>query len=220
MVERDAVLDDLKANLLKAHHRMQIQEDSHRREVEYRVGDHVYLKLQPYCQQSLAKCPFQKLCARYYGPYVILQKIGKVAYKLDLPPSSKIHPVFHVSQLKKAIGRVESAPDLPPVLTESMVLESTPDQVLGIRSTTTGQPSDLEVLIKWEGMSAIEATWEHFDNITQLFPDFHLEDKVTFLAGGNAKEDARPPLKFTYKRKNHQNRAQGQNRNSSLSPGA
>lgn len=48
LLERDAILDELKAHLIQAQQRMKLQEDKHRREVEFQVGDYVYLKLQPY----------------------------------------------------------------------------------------------------------------------------------------------------------------------------
>jgi hypothetical protein len=67
------------------------------------VGDWVYLKLQPYTQMSVAPRSNQKLSYKYFGPYLIIQKVGAVAYKLQLPDHSKIHPVIHVSRLKKAL---------------------------------------------------------------------------------------------------------------------
>ena len=67
------------------------------------MGDWVYVKLQPYIQQSVARRANQKLSYKYFRPYLVLQTVGKVAYKLQLPANSQIHPVLHVSQLKKAL---------------------------------------------------------------------------------------------------------------------
>lgn len=44
-----------------------------------------------------------KLVARYYGPFKVVQRVGEVAFKLSLPNTARIHPVFHVSQLKLAV---------------------------------------------------------------------------------------------------------------------
>jgi hypothetical protein len=60
----------------------------------------VYLKIQPYSHTSLSTHRSLKLHSKYYGPFRVLERIGKAAYKILLPPHCQLHDVFHVSQLK------------------------------------------------------------------------------------------------------------------------
>ncbi|KAH7567876.1 hypothetical protein JRO89_XS07G0172700 [Xanthoceras sorbifolium] len=112
---------------------MKQQADSKRRDIEYHVGDCVFLKLHPYHQQTVFKKAYQKLASRFYGPYQIEERIGNVAYKLKLPQSSCIHPVFHVSLLKKKVGdSITTSTDLPPVAEDGqLILE--PEAILDSR---------------------------------------------------------------------------------------
>ena len=74
-------------------------------ERSFDVGDWVFLRLQPYKQMFLKQAKKDnKLSPKYYGLYKVLQNTGTMAYKLELPAASRVHPVFHVSCLKKFIG--------------------------------------------------------------------------------------------------------------------
>ncbi|PNX76538.1 hypothetical protein L195_g032490, partial [Trifolium pratense] len=179
--ERNVVLEELKDQLLKAQDKMRTQANKHRREVAYEVGDMVYLKIQPYKLQKLAKRFNQKLSPRYYGPFEILQKIGAVAYKLQLPDDSRVHPVFHVSLLKKALApNIEPQP-LPSCMNESWQLEPEPEETLDTRRNDTGE---MEVLVKWKGLPAFENSWELVDKLRKEYPRFLLEDKENFEGRG------------------------------------
>ena len=101
---RDEVLPELCQNIKAAQARMKQNADKHRREKEFKVGDWVYLRLQPYRQNSVAFRKNLKLSPRYYGPFHIIEQVGAMSYKLKLPEGSKIHPLFHVSNLKEKLG--------------------------------------------------------------------------------------------------------------------
>ena len=90
----------LKEHLAKAQNKMKLVADRTRKDQEFQVGEQVLLKLQPYAQSSLVNRPCPKLAFKYFGPFTVTERIGRAAYRLDLPDHSQIHPVFHVSQLK------------------------------------------------------------------------------------------------------------------------
>ncbi|KAJ8751592.1 hypothetical protein K2173_016841 [Erythroxylum novogranatense] len=155
-----------------------IMADQHRRDVQFSVGDYVYLKLQPYRQSTVVFRSSLKLSPRYYGPFQILEKIGAVAYRLDLPTGSRVHPVFHVSKLRKFLGDVPvTSPTLPPSSEDHPILPQ-PEKILRQCTVQKGKYRPrTEVLIKWLGAPEEDATWEDYRRIVKTFPDLALEDK-------------------------------------------
>ena len=128
------MLQKLKTNLERAQNRMKNQADKHRQDKEFQIGDMVLVKLQPYKQHSLALRKNQKLSLRYFDPFKILERIGKVAYRLQLPSSARIHSVFHISMLKPFKGEA-SNPYIPmPLITTNQGPVLQPISVLGSRS--------------------------------------------------------------------------------------
>jgi hypothetical protein len=91
LAERKAHSEILKQKLASAQNQMKMQADKNRTDMEFMVGEFVLVKLQPYVQSTVVSRPCPKLALKYFGPFKILQKIGLVAYKLELPSSSQIH---------------------------------------------------------------------------------------------------------------------------------
>ncbi|KAM0065899.1 putative nucleotidyltransferase, Ribonuclease H [Helianthus debilis subsp. tardiflorus] len=184
LVERDNVLTLLKTNLSKAQTRMKLAADKHRRDVNFEVDDWVFVKLQPYRQGSIRLQRHHKLGHRYFGPYRVLSKVGSVAYKLDLPTNAKIHPVFHVSLLRKCLGKpVHQITPLHLVdSTSTLILQ--PQAICQKRSVLRGSQHVSQSLVQWDGLPPEDATWEDDLQLTQQFPNFPLEDKVGLNGGG------------------------------------
>ncbi|PKU67234.1 hypothetical protein MA16_Dca015962 [Dendrobium catenatum] len=139
---------------------MKKQADGHRKDIQFEVGERVFLKLGPYRQKTVANRRNEKLTPRYFGLYEVLEKIGAVAYRLKLPSAATIHPVFNFSQLRRAIGDYTVNPELPVTLTEDLEVVLEPLELMGVREK---EDETNEVLIQWKNLPDYEATWEPYE---------------------------------------------------------
>lgn len=112
------------------------------------------------------------------------KKIGAVAYKLKLPTTCGIHPVIHVSQLKKALALGEIIQEDLPQSTEVTV----PARVLRQRLHRAGLTSGTQVLVQWSGSSQTSATWEDLRELQSRFPHAPAWGQASPEDGGNVTE--------------------------------
>ncbi|KAL4386137.1 hypothetical protein GQ457_09G025430 [Hibiscus cannabinus] len=141
------------------------------REIEYVVGDRVFLKVSPW-KKVMRFGRKGKLSPRYIGPYEIVERVGSVAYRLLLPPElERIHDVFHVSMLRKyrsdpshvmPVEEIELNPDLS--------YDEEPVEILASDSKVLrGRTIEL-VKVKWRHRGVEEATWERKEDMMEQFP--------------------------------------------------
>ena len=169
---REAAIRMLKFYLQRAQNRMKQQANKHRTDRQFQVGELVYVKLQPYRQTTIAHRRCLKLFARFFGPYKILEKVGEVAYKLELPVGVRVHPVFHVSQLKKHVGPDRAQSQLP-LLDDTGLIAKEPISILDRRMVKKQGQAVTEVLVQWRNTFPEDSTWEVFSLFQQNYPHFH-----------------------------------------------
>ncbi|KAI5404875.1 hypothetical protein KIW84_051874 [Lathyrus oleraceus] len=177
LLDRDEALRQLRNQLLRAQEKMKSQANKKRTDRSFACVEWVFVKLRAHRQQSAVTRISAKLAARYYGPYPIIEKIGVVAYRLKLPEGSRVHPVFHVSLLKKVVGHYHEEDELPDLLEEQTKVYE-PEAVLATRKVKKQDEEIRQILVHWKGKIAEEATWEDEIMIRSQFPKFGLEDKA------------------------------------------
>ena len=115
-----------------------------------------------------------KLAPRYIGPFQILERCGKVAYRLKLSEHlSAVHDVFHVSQLKKCLQVPDQNVDIEGVeLEPDLTYSEYPIRVLDQKDRITRRRTIKFYKIQWNQHSEEEATWESEDFLLEQFPEF------------------------------------------------
>jgi hypothetical protein len=161
----------LRTQLVRAQTRFKKHADRNRTERSFAVGEQVLLKLQPYAQSTVANRPCHKLAYKFFGPFPVEQRIGELAYKLTLPADARIHPVFHVSQLKPftpdhtpVFSELPRPPDLSAVTVEPAV-------ILDRRMRRKGNNPVIQLKIQWSSLPADAATWEDYDVLRLRYPE-------------------------------------------------
>jgi hypothetical protein len=159
---------------------MKAAHDKCHRDLEFVISDWAWLCLNQRAAVSVRDGPLSKLAPKYFGPYQVTERLGPVAYRLRLPPRTRIHDVFHVAFLKRFDGTAPTAiVPLPPIVCGRVV--PVPLEVVRAKPTA----NSWELLVKWQGRTAAEASWEQLDAFKEAYPDFQLEDKLFRQEGGN-----------------------------------
>ena len=176
------VVDIIKERVRTAQNRQKQYADTRRRDLEFTVGDKVFLKVSP--MRGLKRFGKKgKLSPRYVGPYEILARKGKVAYQLALPPSmSSVHDVFHISLLKKYIKDPTHVLTVDvPELTEDLTFEVTPVEITGRKVQQLRNRDIHYVKVTWRSKDLEEVTWEEENAMRNQYPHlFDLEGMCNF----------------------------------------
>jgi hypothetical protein len=182
--EREAHHEMLHKQLLIAQNKIKTQADKHRSDREFQVGDQVLLKLQTYAQQSVVNRPFPKLSMKYYGPYKVTECIGKAAYRLDLPSDAKVHPVFHVSQLKPYTPNYTPVFNTLPKLIDLEAEPVEPAEILERRLVKKGSSAVVQIRVCWTNLPPDATTWEDDNVLRARFPVALAWGQASSPAGG------------------------------------
>jgi hypothetical protein len=185
LADRARFTELLKGKLAEARNRMKLYADKLRTKRQFQVGEMVLLKLQPYAQHSVVNRSCPKLAFKFYGPYKVLERIGEVAYRLELLADAQVHPVFHISQLKaftpNNVPVFSTLPRYEDLSKQGVV----PLEILDCRLVKKGNKAVSQVLIRWSNIPQESATWEDYYVLRQKFPDAGVWGQAGSVDGAN-----------------------------------
>ncbi|KAL0549580.1 hypothetical protein IC582_014065 [Cucumis melo] len=165
-------IQKIRSRMHTAQSRQKSYADVRRKDLEFEVGDKVFLKVAP-MRGVLHFERRGKLSPRFVGPFEILERIGPVAYRLALPPSlSTVHDVFHVSMLRKYVPDPSHVVDYEPLeIDENLSYTEQPVEVLAREVKTLRNKEIPLVKVLWRNHRVEEATWEREDDMRSRYPE-------------------------------------------------
>ncbi|KAA0043380.1 pol protein [Cucumis melo var. makuwa] len=169
-------IQKIRSRMHTAQSRQKSYADVRRKDLEFEVGDKVFLKVAR-MRGVLRLKRRGKLSPRFVGPFEILERIGPVAYRLALPPSlSTVHDVFHVSMLRKYVPDPSHVVDYEPLeIDENLSYAEQPVEVLAREVKTFRNKEIPLVKVLWRNHRVEEATWEREDDMRSRYPELFEE---------------------------------------------
>ena len=168
----NAAIQKIRARILIVQSRQKSYTDERRKDLQFDVGDMVFLKVAP--KKGVLRFKKKgKLSPRFVGPFEILERVSHVASRLALSPSfSAVHDVFHVSILRKYIAYLTHVVDFEPLqINESLSYEEQFVKILAREVKMLRNRGIAVVKVLWQNHKAEEATWEREDDIRAQYPE-------------------------------------------------
>ncbi|GJX35586.1 hypothetical protein Tco_0247143 [Tanacetum coccineum] len=161
----------IKQRMQAARDRQKSYADLKRKPMEFQVGDKVMLKVSPW--KGVVRFGKRgKLNPRYVGPFKVLEKVGEVAYKLELPEElSRVHNTFHVSNLKKCHADEPLAVPLDGLhFDDKLYFVEEPVEIVDREVKRLKRSRIPLVKVRWNSKRGPEFTWEREDQFQKKYP--------------------------------------------------
>ncbi|KAJ0915815.1 putative nucleotidyltransferase, Ribonuclease H [Helianthus annuus] len=180
VVDATEKIAQIRQRMAAARDRQKAYADKRRKPLEFQVGDRVLLKVSPW--KGVVRFGKRgKLNPRYVGPFEIIEKIGKVAYKLNLPAElGAVHNVFHVSNLKKCLSdETLIVPFKELTIDERLQFVEEPVEITDRDVKVLKHKRIPLVRVRWKSKRGPEYTWEREDQMTEKYPQLFETNATT-----------------------------------------
>ncbi|KAJ0954851.1 putative nucleotidyltransferase, Ribonuclease H [Helianthus annuus] len=190
VLEASQSIARIRDRMAAARDRQKSYANKRRKPLEFEVNDRVMLKVSPW--KGVVRFGKRgKLNPRYVGPFKILERIGKVAYRLELPAElGNVHDVFHVSQLKKClVDETLVVPFQELKLDDKLQFVEEPIEIMD-REVKVRKHSRIPIVrVRWNLRRGPEFTWEREDQTKLKYPHLFPMDKAESSKASESRDE-------------------------------